>query len=218
MAILHGRVMVTIIKGVELGLLLAILVGPIFFTLLQTSLERGFSKGVLVAIGVSLSDILYVTICYFGLAQWMTNPTRQTYMALVGGLMLMGFGYHHLVIKTRSVPLDNPNPFNERSMYRYVLKGFLINGMTPTVLLFWIATVSIATLDFGYSKAGEFVLFFGALLGTVLLTDILKAYLAGRLRQLVTERSMRIMNIILGSALILFGGRLLWLAKNGLFP
>ena len=109
---------------------------------------------------------------------------------------------------------DIQNPLSEINFFRYFVKGFIINGITPMVLFFWIGAVSIATIDFGYSKLGEFVLFFGSVLATVLTTDILKAYLADKLRRIITPRSLMVMNIILGVMLIFFGCRLILLAKT----
>jgi threonine/homoserine/homoserine lactone efflux protein len=68
----------------------------------------------------------------------------------------------------------------------------------------------VASLDFGYSKGMDFILFFSTVLLTVLGTDILKAYLAGKLRALVTQRFLMIMNIILGSAMMVYGLRLVY--------
>lgn len=213
MAVIHSQVIGIIFRGVELGIVLTFLVGPVFFTILQTSIERGFWRGVLVALGVSLSDFLCVVICYFGLAQVMADSSLKVYLAYGGGILLISFGLYHLIVKSRSLPAGPESPIAVRRLYRYTLKGFLINGLTPIVLFFWIGAVSLATIDFGYSKRGEFVLFFGSVLGTVLITDILKAYMADKLRRLVTPRLLKIMNIILGTILILFGGRLMLLAN-----
>ena len=38
----------------------------------------------------------------------------------------------------------------------YFAGGFIINGMSPMVLIFWIGAISIASLDFGYTKGFEF--------------------------------------------------------------
>lgn len=203
-----------IFKGVQFGVVLAFLVGPIFFTILQTSIERGFPKGILVSLGVSLSDTLYVIICYFGLAPVMAHSNVKIYMGYGGGAILVAFGLYHLLVKSRTKPAGAVDITAEKKPYRYVLKGFIINGMTPTVLFFWIGTASVATLDFGYAAAREFTFFFASLLLTVLATDILKAYLAARLRILVTPRSLGIMNVILGIALVIFGGRLIWIASS----
>jgi len=196
-------------NGIEFGIVLTFLVGPVFFTILQTSLEAGFWKGVLVALGVSLSDTVYVVICYFGLARMMADSSLKTFMAYGGGAILISFGLYHLFVKSRR-RVTELSPVKERKRYRYILKGFIINGMTPMVLFFWIGTVSFATINFGYSSPGDFSLFFAGMLATILSTDILKAYLAHMLRNLITLRSLMIMNIIMGIILIIFGCRLLF--------
>ncbi|HNV29705.1 MAG TPA: LysE family transporter [Cyclobacteriaceae bacterium] len=203
-----------ILNGLKLGIILAFLVGPVFFTIIQTSVEKGFWNGVIVSLGVSLSDILYVTVCYFGLVQFINEPGFRVYLAYAGGAILILFGLYHLFIKSRRNAHPSLDVANEKKMYRYFIKGFIINGLSPMVLIFWIGTISIASIDFGYSKGFEFFLFFGVVLGTVLATDILKAYLADKLRRLVTQRLMKIMNVIVGICLIIFGGRLILLADT----
>jgi threonine/homoserine/homoserine lactone efflux protein len=94
-------------------------------------------------------------------------------------------------------------------MLRYILKGFIINGFSPTVLFFWVGTISLVSLDFGYSHGNDFYIFFGAVLATVFLTDVLKAFLSDRLRNLITPRFIKITNIVLGLVLIVFGIRLM---------
>lgn len=203
-----------VFNGLKLGMVLAFLIGPVFFTIIQTSVERGFRNGVLVSLGVSFSDTMYVAICYYGLVQFINDPDFRYYLAYAGGSILILFGIYHLFIKSRrkmTAPIDVAS---ESKMYRYFIKGFIINGMSPMVLIFWIGTISIASLDFGYSKGFEFFIFFSVVLGTVLFTDILKAYLADKLRTLITHRLMVIINIVVGICLIIFGARLIWTAGD----
>lgn len=196
-------------NGFKFGVVLSLLVGPVFFTLLQASVEKGFWVGVLVAMGVSLSDLLYVVICYFGLSSFVDQPGAKIFMGYASGLILIGFGLYHLLVKSRRKDYNNPGMVRERKSFRYLAKGFLINSMSPMVPLFWIGAVGIATLEYGYATPGHYVLFFGGVLATVLATDIGKAYLAGKLRELITYRLLSIMNAIVGIVLIAFGGRLL---------
>lgn len=202
-----------LINGIKLGIVLAFLIGPVFFTLIQTSIERGFWRGVMVALGVSLSDLVYVVVCYFGLMRLIDDPTFRHYMGYVGGCILILFGLYHLIIKSRKSMVAVKAAI-EKKFYRYFFKGFFINAFSPMVPLFWIGTISLATIDFGYTKHSEFVIFFGAMLATVLVTDILKAFLAGRLRKVITPRLMMWMNVVVGIALLAFGGRLIWLANS----
>lgn len=203
-----------IFQGIKFGLILALLIGPVFFTIIQTSVERGFWNGVLVAFGVSLSDILYVIICFLGMAQVLENGGFRMFLAYAGGAILILFGVYHLVIKSRRRMHKYANAAKEKGFFRYLIKGFIINGLSPMVPIFWIGVVSIATLDLEYTSGINFAIFFTSLLLTVLFTDLAKAYLADRLRSLVTSRFMTIMNVTLGIILIVFGSRLLIIAQS----
>jgi len=202
-----------LLNGLKMGLVLAVLVGPVFFTILQTSVERGFWSGVLVSLGVSLSDIVYVALCYFGLVQFIHDPEFKVYLAYVGGGILVLFGLYHALIKSRR-PLQTQSAANEGKNYRYFFKGFVINALSPMVPVFWIGAISIASLDFGYTQGYEFLLFFCMVLATVLATDLLKAYLADKLRRLVTQRLMMILNIAVGICLLAFGIKLWLMAET----
>lgn len=198
-----------VLEGIQFGIVLAFLIGPVFFTILQTSIEKGFFYGVMVALGVSLSDMLYVTICYLGLTSLVNNPANRVFLAYGGGGVLIAFGIYHILVKAKNKSLFQSTT-KEKSPLRYLLKGFIMNGFSPTVLFFWVGTISLVSLDFGYSEGTDFYIFFGAVLATVLLTDILKAFLSDKLRNLITNRFIRISNIVLGVMLIIFGLRLMW--------
>jgi threonine/homoserine/homoserine lactone efflux protein len=195
-------------NGALSGIVLAFLIGPVFFTIIQTSIERGFKSGVWVVTGVALSDSLYILISYLGLYQLFESAQSRIYLAYVGGCILLLFGLYYLFIKSRKLQQYNPERIKARSPFRLMGKGFLINGLSPMVLIFWIGTVGLATTEFGYTESWEVFTYFAAMLGTVFITDLMKAKLADQLRTVMTVRIIRILNIVLGVTLIVFGARL----------
>lgn len=203
-----------VLKGIVSGLVLALLIGPVFFSIIQTSIERGFLSGVWVAIGVSISDALYIFLAYMGLSQVFSNGDNQRYMAYTGGVILFAFGAYYLFVKSRRVLNFKSVNIKSTSPLRLVAKGFIINGLSPMVLIFWLGTVSVATGEFGYTTTAQVVTFFGAIVGTVLITDIIKAKLADKLRTIMTPRFVRVMNLVLGVVMLIFGGRLLLYADQ----
>ena len=202
--------MESIVSGVISGIVLAFLIGPVFFTIIQTSIEKGFRSGVFVAVGVSFSDSVYILVSYFGLVQFMEAENFRHYMAYTGGLILLGFGLYYLLVKRRRLAqFEFQTKIEGGPWLKLVGKGFLINALSPMVLFFWIATVSVATARLGYSNTGKIVLFFVSIVATVFGTDVIKAKLADQLRTLITPRVIRIMNIVLGIVMIVFAGRLI---------
>ena len=199
-----------ILKGIQFGIVLAFLVGPVFFAIIQTGAERGFAKGALVALGVSISDLLYVIVCYLGLIQLIESPHFRAQMAYVGGGILIVFGLYHLLVKSRKSASAKPGvAATESRSYRFVLKGFFMNAFSPIVPLLWIGYISAASIDLGLVKDSEFAVFFGSMLFTVFITDVAKAYLGGRLANFITPQRMMWMNIVVGLVLIGYGARLI---------
>jgi threonine/homoserine/homoserine lactone efflux protein len=203
--------MESVLKGVITGLALALLIGPVFFTLIQTSIERGFRSAFFVATGISLSDAFYIAIAYMGVYQ-LFDKTNMKYLAYCGGVILLLFGLYYIFVKSRKVA--HGQEVKVRSPFRLILKGFIVNGLTPAVLLFWIATVSAAANEFGYITPGKALPYFAAIVATVFSTDLIKAKLADKLRTVITPIFVKRLNIILGVAMIVFGAQMIYNADN----
>ena len=211
----NNRGMEIVFNGIISGAVLALLIGPVFFTILQTSIERGFNSGFFVAIGVSLSDALYIFVSYLGLARFVSDESSRHYLAYAGALVLFGFGVYYLFVKSRKLSNFNPETIRARSPGRLITKGFIINGLSPMVLFFWVATVGVATTQFGYTSRRQIITYFASIVLTVFVTDLMKAKLADKLRILITPRFIRILNIVLGIVLVVFACRLIMDSGNG---
>ena len=204
--------MEVILNGVISGIVLAFLIGPVFFTIIQTSIERGFGSGAMVAVGVSLSDAFYITLTYLGVYQLFDNGSFREYLAYFGGMVLLIFGIYYLFIKSKQLSRFDPENVQINNPLKLIGKGFVINGLSPMVLIFWLGTVGVATTKFGYATPQKAVPFFASIVSTVFVTDLLKAKLADKLRRLLTPQFIRKLNMVLGFVLLAFGLRLIYYA------
>ncbi len=195
------------VNGLIFGLVLAVLIGPVFFTLIQTSIEKGFRKAMLVALGIVLSDICYIVLAYFGVSNFLKTSGHDASVAYIGGAILLAFGLFNLMRAKQNVVITR-EAVKAKGFFRYIVKGFLINGISPFVLIFWVGAMSLATAKYKYAGTDLF-LFFVVIILVVLATDMLKAYLATRLRKFFTPRLFKILNAVVGIALCLFGLRML---------
>lgn len=198
--------MIAIWNGFLFGLLLSVLIGPVFFALIQNSIEKGFKAGFFMALGIALSDSVYIFITYFGISRLTENPSFNMWLGGIGGLIMLGFG---LVYMFKPVPVKGAKQGHEESSkwFQQIVKGFFLNGINPFVLFFWIGIMTKISIDFQFSQ-NQALVFFVTLIATVLTTDILKSYFATKLSEIVTPRFMKIMNRVVGVALILFSLRL----------
>jgi threonine/homoserine/homoserine lactone efflux protein len=172
----------------------------------------------LVALGVAMSDACYISLTYLGLSQFMKHPNFEIYLAYAGGVILLLFGSYYLFIKSKRMTRPEYEQMTQRSPLRYVAKGFIINGLSPMVFLFWVGTVSFATTELGYNSDLKVILYFGAIIFTVMSIDILKAKLADNFRLMMSPRFIRSMNIALGILLVIFGSQLIFQADHFILP
>jgi threonine/homoserine/homoserine lactone efflux protein len=194
------------INGVLFGLTLTVMIGPVFFTIIQTSLEKGFAKASLVAIGVILGDIIMISIVYFGLSKIIGFNEHKEFIGYIGAVILAGFGVSNL-IKSKKAYIPKHPDVEIKGFYRFIFKGLFINAINPFVPIFWIGTMSLATIKYEYHGTVLFI-FFATIICIVFSTDLLKAYLATKLSKLINERIIKILSITVGIALILFAIRM----------
>ena len=204
-------------NGVLFGLALTILIGPVFFALIQTSIDKGFHSGAGMAVGIAISDTLYIIIASVSVAAIASSKSFQMWLGLIGGLIMLVFGFSSLFKKVQE-PGVGVQKGNGNGVGKQVLKGFLLNGINPFVLLFWIGVATMATLEYKYPTDLQLV-FFTAIVVTVLSLDIIKAFTATKLRKLLSVRFLSWMNRIVGIVLILSSFRLFYFSIEamGLF-
>ena len=94
-----------IVAGVGLGLLMAIMLGPVFFMLINISIKNGFRSAFYFALGVVLSDGFYISIIEFSKSLVGFLDSHRDWVAIVGGILLIGFGISSIVTKV-SDPKD----------------------------------------------------------------------------------------------------------------
>lgn len=201
-------------EGVGLGLTLAILTGPAFFALLQTSIRNGYKSGIAFALGVFVSDATLILLSYFGTLQLFNDPKNNFIVGLIGGTILIMFGFFNvfqkkpLEIKEGGTKLENMIP-QKASLPIAALKGFAINMINPFVILFWIGVVSVESTRYEFSGIDVFSIFCAALL-TVLATDILKSMAAQKITGFLNPKILLWINRIAGVILIISGLTLIW--------
>ncbi|MFN8154232.1 MAG: LysE family transporter [Bacteroidia bacterium] len=199
-----------ILSGVLLGLVLAMLIGPVFFLLIDTSIKRGFRIAAWLAAGVMLSDAFFIVITYFSSTALTVMKEFGREIGIGGALLLIVFGILNFIKKPhiQAAALDLPD--DSRTPLVDTAKGFMMNFLNPFVLLFWMGVAGGISAREQWSRT-EVIVFYSVVLTTVLGTDLLKAWLALKLKKVLKPSVLMMVNKISGVGLIIFGVRLLYL-------
>lgn len=195
-------------SGIGLGFVIATLIGPVFFSLIQTSIKNGITKAIFMAIGISLSDAIYIFLTYFGLAQFSENPFFIKFMGVGGGILLIITGLVALFKKKYHFE-EIPDELTHKDKFRYFMKGFTLNVINPAVLLFWVGSVGVVSLKYSYQNL-PIALFFTGTVFTIFATDCLKIYVAVSLKRVLNDQLLYWVNKLAGVLMISFGVKLLW--------
>ena len=211
------------IEGIVFGIGLALMsFGPAFFSLLQTSVKRGFWSGASMAFGVSMSDIVYISISYIGISHWVEGSSIDDRFGIIGGIIMLAFGIFSIMRKKEKLvaedkcEAENTNKLMSGMGYLGAfLKGFLLNGINPILFVFWFGVVGAANAHYDGWK--DLLLFFSTGILFVFCLDLTKAYLANRIAKRITPNLMMWINRAVGVILIFFSLRLFFPEKFEVF-
>jgi threonine/homoserine/homoserine lactone efflux protein len=196
-------------NGLLFGLIFVFSFGPGFFSLVQTSVQQGFVKAIFLACGISLSDVVYVALALMGVASFLENDSVRLWLAIGGAAVLIAYGIYSWYKKPKIYPETQDTAQIDKSYLKYTLKGFILNGLNPFILVFWITIISLIAVKHSYAFMQQ-VYFFAGVLTTIFTMDITKAFLANRLRAIITPKSILILNRSVGLILILFAVRIIF--------
>ena len=197
-----------IIKGLTFGLLLSISVGPVLFSIIKQSLNNGHKGGLIFVIGVSVSDIALVMVSNFFTELFNSLKAYKTEIGVGGCAFLVSLGIYFLFFKKVKVDAEGKQVFrfSKKHYIKIFFSGFFMNTLNPSVFIFWIYA-STAIID---HSVNERIIVFVTCLIWMLSTDILKVFLAGKIRNRLTPHNIHILNRINGIILIVFGIALIW--------
>ncbi len=197
-------VLEAVLKGLAMGLLLALSVGPVIFTIVKHSINNGRSGGFSFVVGVWVSDFILIVLSNAFSVLVTTLLDFKMIIGVSGSAFLIGLGIFYLFLKKIHIhPEDVAVPrLKKRDHAKISLQGFLLNTLNPAVMIFWLtASTAIAVT---HTVRDRIIIFSTALLVNMG-ADILKVILAGRLRKKLTLKNIRLVNKISGLILLIFG-------------
>src|ERR1700733_10600188 len=182
---MHINIIDAVVKGILVGLFMAISVGPTLFAVIKYSLNYSYKAGLAFVLGVSVSDILYVTLSNVA-ASWLENmKPYEKHIAFGGAIALMAVGLTGLIKKAKPKrPSSTPIEVSGGRYMRIWLSGFLVNTLNPGALITWLGAVTLTANTPGIYRG----ILFGIALVIILSIDFSKVFLADRIKRVLTLR------------------------------
>tara|TARA_B100000497_G_C7532893_1_gene323069 strand:- start:64 stop:696 length:633 start_codon:yes stop_codon:yes gene_type:complete len=197
------------LPAIPIGIVLAFTIGPVFFTVLETSISKGVKAAIFVDIGVVLSDVLFFVIAFFSTNSLLKSIEENTdSWYFLGGVLLVAYAGVSLIkiIQEKNSPENKKGALIENSpnLLKMVLKGFLLNIINVVVLFYWVGII----LYFGPQlemNESKIYLFFIIIISTYFTIDLGKIYLAQQLKKRLTDMVIKTIKIVVNSFIVVCG-------------
>ena len=145
-----------VFQAIGIGFLLSIMIGPVFFVLLETSITKGFKAAMIFDAGVLLSDLFYIVISLFFAYQLkgLGDVKNNLILSILGGTLFIAYGVYNLFFKQVKMGvgvldqdlLDSEDKAIKSTKNKdnsmLVLKGFMLNLLNPGVVIYWLAIIA----------------------------------------------------------------------------
>ncbi|WP_370257126.1 LysE family translocator [Marinobacter nauticus] len=181
--------------------------GPGVFAILPRALVNGAGSCFTLALGMTVSDIVYLVAACFGLAAIATHWGEAfTVVRIVGAAYLIYLGW-----KMWNAPLDLEAVDKKGSRSGLVLgfmQGFLISASNPKVILFYIAFLP-TFMDLSVLDGGDILLASALTLVGLMLGLMMIAIFAAKARSFFqSEAAVKKLNRSAGSIMVAAGAYL----------
>jgi len=195
--------------AIPIGILLSFTIGPVFFTVLETSISKGVKAAIFVDIGVVLSDVVFFVIAFYSTNSLLNSIKENTgSWYFLGGVLLVAYAGVSLIkiIQEKNSPENKEGAQIESSpnLLKMVVKGFLLNIINVVVLFYWVGII----LYFGPQlemDESRIYLFFLVIITTYFTIDLGKIYLAQQLKKKLTDFVIKTIKIVVNSFIVACG-------------
>lgn len=187
-------------KNIWLGITLAAPIGPVSIEVIKRGLGRGFKSAAGIGIGACIGDIFYLTVCYWGLAPFMTHLAMQLILGFLGALMLVYLGVQSI----RAVV--NPHKLYQPEKNHPILVGIILSVLNPFTITWWfgIFGASLAVVDASDFSVNLYFKYWVIILGVFIWFSFLSGFMS-YLRHSFRTNYLKYISVIAGINLIGYG-------------
>jgi threonine/homoserine/homoserine lactone efflux protein len=187
-----------------LGVSLAAPIGPVKATLLNTGIKNGFYHAWFFSMGAIVTDILYMLMVYFGVAQFIDSPFMKTFLWSFGFFVLMYTGIENiLTLHTISTNTKHKKVIRLRHS---MIAGLLMALLNPLTILFWLGIYgSILVGGSGNTSGIQVIVFSITILLGIALVDLFMSVISSTSRKLLSGPLLKIISLVSSLSMIGFG-------------
>ncbi|AEA33168.1 LysE family transporter [Hippea maritima] len=120
-----------------IGLITAIPIGPIQIEMAKRSISGYVKESIMVALGSTISDLIYGFIAIFGIAPFLADKEIEALFLFIGGIILIILGLYTLIYSNRYTE-NNIKKAKLFKIHTSFFIGLLIAITNPPIVFWWL--------------------------------------------------------------------------------
>jgi len=196
------------------GLILQLAIGPVFFFIINLTLQRTIYDGLAGVIAVTIVDYLYITLAIFGVGKLLENKKTKKIFGILSSMILIIFGI--IIIKNIRVNISTTINIQSTNLLWSFISIFLLTISSPMTIVFFTSLFTAKTVEYNYKKKELMIFGLSTGLATLIFmwsSVLLFSLIKGNIPVIVIQ----IANILVWCLLIGYGGirlRNMYMQKN----
>jgi threonine/homoserine/homoserine lactone efflux protein len=191
------------ISGFLTGLILQAAVGPVFFYILNLSIQRTLPDGLYAVLGVTIADYIYIILAILGVGKLLENRKAKIISGIAGSLVLIIFGIVMIVSADGNSQDAYSSLAGEPDYFASLLSAFLLTISSPLTIVFWSGIFISRAVEKNFSRRELLVFGFSAGFATVIFLGIAVVLFSG-IKSAIPSVFVYYLNIAVGLLLIIY--------------
>ena len=190
-------------NGLFTGLALQIAIGPVFFYIINLTLQKTIFHGLVGALAVAIIDFSYVALAILGIGKILEKEKVKKIFGIVSSIVLVVFG---LIIIRGITNLSISNEIiDSTSLLSSFTSVLLLTISNPITIVLYTGILGSKGIEKNYTQRELFVFGFGIGMATLIFMSA-SVILFSLIKGSVPVLLIQIMNLIVGCLLIGYGG------------
>jgi threonine/homoserine/homoserine lactone efflux protein len=192
----------TLVQNILLGLSLAAPIGPVNLEIIKRGLNSGFKQAFLTGFGAMCADTTYLVLIFFGLTSFLNFALMKIVLGILGSMILIYMG----MISTKEYFKTDTAENTRRLFNSSFATGYVLAISSPMTIIWWTGVFGalLASQTHIQTNTSAFFSCLSILLGCFLW--VLSLALALHFgKKIINERITKLISLVAGCFLIVFG-------------
>lgn len=189
-------------RGLITGLFLQLAIGPVFFYIINLTLQRTIFDGLIAALAATIADYFYITLSIIGIGKILQKKKFNKIFVIISSTILIIFGA--LIIRNAIIGLTTSIEINSSNLLSSFVSVLILTLSSPLTIVFFTGLFTAKAIEYKYTKNQLYL--FGLAVGSATLLFMgTSVIIFSLLKETIPLIVIQSLNIIVGIVLIGYG-------------